>query len=225
MDGHHIIPRVDRNSSYNTSLQGHRQIGESHIAVYRIDGSVGILIVILDHVSGRNVEKTVAADHGWCGLLKANQRNGYRRRSLFLCPRKQLQRHLNVLDIVLRQRKNFLIISNHARCNRTAAPVRDLEIFIHRAAAENLHRAGTGNKAPGIEVCLVIHGDLASRSHIDHAQRSARVTVCVFHIGAHHTANRNRSIDSNIGTVRHCQRAENTGCNIIVFTTARSCSV
>ena len=179
-DGEVIVFGVQSGAADQTHLHGHGQ---------RLDGKVTVggkldpsraLDVILDDIAGTDLEHGVAAgtaDHGHAGALQTRQGDGGRHIGKFLGARMDRHGNFNVLEIILGHGEHAVAVAGHCRGHGAAAEIRQLEILIDRSAALDLHGAGAGDIAPGVEVGAALDGDVAAGLHVDEARRAGDAAV------------------------------------------------
>ena len=157
-----IISRIQIRSAHVQS-----EGGEGAISAYFHDQAVRGTVVLLRYrcAAFGHTEQTGASDKLCCGReLSAGHVN--RSENVFLRAVVQGEGDLNVLDIILGQRENFIF---HTGGHRAAAEIGDLEVFINHSAAVCGNGAGAGNVAVGIQSAAVIDGDGAASLHVDEA--------------------------------------------------------
>ena len=84
------------------------------------------------------------------------------------------QRNLNILNVVLAQREDFIL---HTCRLSTTAEILNLEHFVHLGTAESFHRARARNKTIRIQFTAVADRDLAVLAHADEATCAGRCTA------------------------------------------------
>ena len=83
------------------------------------------------------------------------------------------------MHIVLGKRKHtvLVIFGDNLGSTVAAAEVSNLETFINRTTALDLHFTGTGNEAPAIQVATAVDHNIAVFCHLDKADGTNRHTV------------------------------------------------
>ena len=116
----------------------------------------------------------------------------------------------------------------HIRNSRTAAPVHNLEIFIHSTAALYGNGTGAGNITPYIEVRAAVYRDVASAFHLDKANGTGNNTGTLILTGILRTGNADRTFNGDLRTGSHRQCAVCARSNVIclavtLFNTSGRC--
>ena len=131
------------------------QAVELRLPVHRVDHTVLGRVVLLGQATGDHLEHTAVADKvDRSGILLIPCINVRMENFFSACINGQ--RRLNILDIILRKRKNTVFHTSR-RC--PAAEVADLEPLIYLGTALCGNRAVAGNKAPCIQRAAIFHGN------------------------------------------------------------------
>ena len=203
VDGQLIVLGVDRGTAY---IQ--RDGRDGHIAIDIHDGSVLTSIIPLHHIAAGQIEHGSAAGdeiHRGGKICFGHINGGI---GVFLRAGVQLQRHFDVLDVILGDGENAVF---HV-CTLAAAPeVRDLEHLVNRRAAVGGDGAGACDKAVGIQ--RTVHGDAAAAFHPHEAHGAGGsgtgvlTATSVFLLGG----NAHSAVNDQVRPVRHGQGAVGGG--------------
>ena len=223
-NGQRIVRGVNGRALANASLHRNGNIGNGNIAVDLYIQTAGAFQIILNNIAIFNNEhRIVGTDEGHGSTLKANQSNTHGKIASFDRTGMDGQGNFNVLHIVLVERKYPIALSaDHLRGSITATEVCNLEGLINCAAALDLHRTGTGNETPCVQICTAFNGDLTAAVHFQEGGGAVGGAIGTKDTGLY-TGQADRTIDSHIGAGCHGQGTVGSGLYIGIFTQGRCC--